>query len=162
MYFVDSQDEVVRACEKADCAGTARIVALPQDLATLAQLAVDDANVYVTDLGQRRILWAPKTATSANLSVLVANLSLPVGIASDGAKVFYTDTGMADAGSGGGGRVAECAVGGCAGTGRAVAGYVNQPLDVVVDDAGVYWTDFGLTNDPTESDSGSVMFAPKQ
>jgi hypothetical protein len=155
-YFVDDFASSVEACEKSDCAATLRTVATPTDNNVLAQLAIDDANVYVTDLAQGRVLWAPKDGTTQSLSVLVRNLVHPVGLATDGVGVYYTDTGSEDGGQGGSGRVAGCVVGGCAGSGTAIAGFVNEPLDVAVDGTRVYWTDFGSSTDSTESDAGRV------
>jgi hypothetical protein len=161
VYFVDNFEDQVVACDKADCEDSLRVVAISTDGAGLGQLAVDDANVYVTDLEQGRVLWAPKNGAQQPLSVLVNDLTLPIGIATDGTSVYYTQTGETDAGKGGGGSVAGCAVQGCGDRGTALAGFVNEPLGVAVDSTQVYWTDFGPGTDPEQSDAGRVMAYPK-
>jgi hypothetical protein len=162
VYFVDQATGKVFACAKADCADTVRVVASPTDAAVLAQLAVDDTNVYVSDIEQGRILFAPKGGMQQALAVLVDDLVSPVGLATDGTTVYYTETGnpitgpLPDAAANLG-RVAGCLAGGCGERGTPVAGFVNQPLDVAVDSTHVYWTDFGLSPNAAASDAGRVM-----
>jgi hypothetical protein len=167
VYFVDEATGKVFACTKADCPDTVRVVASPTDAAVLAQLAVDDTNVYVTDIEQGRILFAPKGGMQQALAVLVDNLVSPVGLAADGTSVYYTDTGTPISGplpdaAANLGRVAGCLAGGCGERGTAVAGFVNQPLDVAVDSTHVYWTDFGLSSNAAASDAGRVMAYAKR
>lgn len=96
------------------------------------------------------------------LEVLVDALVTPVGLATDGTTVYYTDTGNSISGplpdaAANMGRVAGCLAGGCGERGTPVAGFVNEPLDVAVDSTHVYWTDFGLSPNAAASDAGRVM-----
>jgi hypothetical protein len=168
VYFANGSGPYVMACDKDDCIGTLRTVLTVNDVATLAQLAVDDSNVYVTDLQQGRILTAPKGAaieagTFPSPSVLVDNLTNPVGLVTDGTSVYFTDTRHPDGGMTGAGRVSACSVAGCSNgqTAQVLAGFVNLPLDLAIDSTRVYWTDFGSSADLAATDAGRVMAVAK-
>jgi hypothetical protein len=42
-----------------------------------------------------------------------------------------------------------------------VAGFVNFPQQIAVDDTSVYWTDFGSSTNSSGTIDGRVMTAPK-
>jgi hypothetical protein len=145
---------------------------------TATSLAVDGTNFYLgvkPNLGSAQILSCGEAACPMGPTTLVGGIGLCAGIAVDatdendggvpgGRAVYFTDWGMTDVDAGmpeGAGRVARCAIAGCNSRPTPMAGYVNFPQQIAVDDAAVYWTDFGSIADPNESDDGRVVAMPK-
>jgi len=141
-------------------------------------IATDTTNVYVGMEAQGTVSGeigaCPLTGCSGTLSVVSASLTHVAGIASDGTNVYYTDWGATGPAVGAGGtplpgtglvpgsgRVAKCSIAGCNDAPTPIAGYVNIPQQIAVDDTTVYWTDYGSVADPNGSDEGRVMALPK-
>jgi hypothetical protein len=107
----------------------------------------------------------PVADCPGGLKLVSSSLSYCAGIAADATSVYFTDWGISemDASSvpGGAGRVSKCGVGGCNDAPTPIAGFVNFPQQIAVDDASVYWTDFGSSTDVHSSDNGRVMAIPK-
>ncbi|MFI5042766.1 MAG: hypothetical protein ACHQNA_13135 [Acidimicrobiales bacterium] len=161
VYFLSN---AAYACDKANCGGTIRRVASSPASGFLGQIAVDDANVYVTNFDTAAaggIFWAPKASSDQSLSVLLQGLSEPTAIAADGAGLYFSEEGSPEAGISGFGRLGVCAATGCGNRATTLAGFVNYPLGVAVDTTRVYWTDFGAGTDPAQTDAGRVMARAK-
>jgi hypothetical protein len=103
-------------------------------------------------------------ADCAAVTILTTRVSYCAGIAADSTNVYFTDLGAnaADGGTSfsGSGDVEKCPISGCSNP-TPVAAFVNFPQQIAVDDASVYWTDFGSSTDPTGTQDGRVMSAPK-
>jgi hypothetical protein len=134
---------------------------------TPTAIAQDSAKVYVASENpglSGSIDSCTKLDCQSGASVAI-DVTHCAGIAVDGANLYFTDWGATDVESGpvprGAGHVAKCAIAGCSGISTAVAGFVNFPQQISVDDAMVYWTDFGTIADPHESEDGRVMALPK-
>jgi hypothetical protein len=134
---------------------------------TATSLAVDGTNFYLgvnPNLGSAQILSCGEAACPMGPTTLVGGIGLCAGMAVDATDVYFTDWGTTDVDAGmqeGAGRVAKCAIAGCNSRPTPMAGYVNLPQQIAVDDAAVYWTDFGSIADPDESDDGRVVAMPK-
>jgi hypothetical protein len=69
-------------------------------------------------------------------------------MATDGANVYFSEPPYFEGGplvpsDANSGRIAKCDVGGCSGGATTLVSMLNNPRGVAVDDAYVYWTDFG-------------------
>jgi hypothetical protein len=168
LYFTTNFG-IVFACSASACSSTAQVVANAPN-GPLAQIAVDATHLYFTNassLATGRIQSCEKNGggdASTPSTTLLDGLSVATGIAVDGANVYFTEEGSQNSMGQwpqGAGRVAQCAVGGCSDKATAVAGYVNHPLGIAVDEANVYWTDFGSTTDASGTTDGRVLVRAK-
>jgi hypothetical protein len=129
------------------------------------QIATDPTNVYFADDqtdGRGRILSCVKTGCNSAPTVLVDGLDQPLGLAADGANVYFDELGQSvETGANVSGRVSRCAIAGCNDKPTALAGYVNLPLGIAVDASHVYWSDFGSAAGVLGSDVGRVMVSAK-
>jgi hypothetical protein len=135
---------------------------------TPAALNADGTNVYIgtqTSMSPGTVAWCPETHCAAGLTLLTTRVTYCAGIAGDGTSVYFTDRGIVASNGGGSlsglGRVAKCPVSGCTGNPMPVAGFVNFPQQIAVDDTSVYWTDFGSSTNSSGTIDGRVMTAPK-
>lgn len=177
-------------CAPSHCAQSARRLALGSVIGIGQQafaplLAVDDTNLYFVSFASElggltppglmgigpfnagrlaELNFVGKEADGGSTVTLLGDLSSPSAIAVDGTAAYVAEWGEQNDGGGrptGAGRIDQCAVAGCKGVPVVVQGYVNYPQGIAVDDANVYWTDFGSGTDPTASDDGRVMFRSK-
>jgi hypothetical protein len=178
-----SGDAVV-ACRRSACSQTLRTLAGLPGPALAPLLAVDANNVYFAQSigspsfsgpgprnpltgsgnGQGTILFVAKSGINQGTSTLLDGLSSPSAIVVDGKTLYVAQWGDEKDGgtrSLGAGRIAKCAVAGCQGASTTVQDYVNYPQGIAVDDANVYWTDFGSGAAATGSDDGRVMVRAK-
>jgi hypothetical protein len=161
VYAAISQGSLL-SCEAGGCSGSLRFTGAP------TAIAKDADHVYLghgIPGGPIALTSFPKADASSQAPDLVDDLTTCAGIAADGANVYYTDWGTLDVDAGtipnGAGRVAKCAIAGCGDVPTAVAGFVNFPQQIAVDDTNVYWTDFGSIANPNGSDDGRVVSMPK-
>jgi hypothetical protein len=71
-------------------------------------------------------------------------LANPMGLATDGTNVFFTELGDGvSANATDVGRVGRCSVTGCTGDGATIADHLENPRGIAVDATNVYWADFG-------------------
>lgn len=109
--------------------------------------------------------WCNAADCASTFTILTDKITYCEGVAGDGTSVYFTDRGFAADATGsfasGLGRVAKCPTTGCTGAPTPVEGYVNFPQQIAVDDAAVYWTDFGSSNDPNGTKDGRVMTSAK-
>ncbi len=89
--------------------------------------------------------FSKKGIASGGVAVVgMGGAAAPLGLATDGTNVYFTDLGAAVAGNATDvGRVGKCSVAGCTGGGATIADHLENPRGVAVDDANVYWADFG-------------------
>jgi hypothetical protein len=179
----------VVACMPSQCAESVRSLAIvpgfgPGVQAFAALLAVDDTNLYFVSFASvfggiattgplgnggtpdslAQLNFVAKQSNNGPEVTLLEDLSAPSAIAVDGTTVYVAGWGEQNDGGDratGAGRIAKCAVAGCKEVPVTVQGYVNYPQGIAVDDANVYWTDFGSGTDPSASDDGRVMFRGK-
>jgi hypothetical protein len=68
----------------------------------------------------------------------------PLGLASDGTNVYFTELGDGvSANATDVGRVGKCSVNGCTDNGTTIADHLENPRGVAIDDTNVYWADSG-------------------
>jgi hypothetical protein len=180
-------DSVVASCALSECSHGTRILTgfsngAPLPSALPALLAVDATHVYFAAAGDPNLRLpggngfggnpsAPGTISSISknetngvTTTLLDGLSAPSAMAIGGTTLYVADLGEEDdAGTrrSGAGRIVECAVAGCGDVAAIVQDYVNYPQGLAVDDAHVYWTDFGSGTDPLGGSDGRVMVRPK-
>jgi hypothetical protein len=71
-------------------------------------------------------------------------LANPMGLATDGTNVYFTELGDGVSASATDvGRVAKCSVTGCTEGATAIADHLENPRGIAVDATNVYWADFG-------------------
>jgi hypothetical protein len=111
------------------------------------------------------IASCPEAHCAAGSTILTTGLSHCAGIAVDSTNIYFTDLGTTGADGGtifsGSGDVEKCPISGCSEKPTPIAAFVNFPQQIAVDDASVYWTDFGSSTDPTATQDGRVMSALK-
>ncbi len=74
----------------------------------------------------------------------MTELENPLGLATDGTNVYFTELGDGVAANATDvGRVGKCSVNGCTGNGTTIADHLENPRGVAIDDANVYWADSG-------------------
>jgi hypothetical protein len=161
VYAAISQGSLL-SCAAGGCSGGLLFAGAP------TAIAKDAGHVYLghgIPGGPIALTSFPEADASSQATDLVDDLTACAGIATDGANVYYTDWGTIDVDAGsvpdGAGRVAKCAIAGCGGVPTPVAGFVNFPQQIAVDDTNVYWTDFGSIANPNGSDDGRVVSVPK-
>jgi hypothetical protein len=73
-----------------------------------------------------------------------AELANPLGLATDGTNVYFTELGNGLAANATDvGRVGKCSVNGCTGNGTTIADHLESPRGIAIDDTNVYWADSG-------------------
>jgi hypothetical protein len=176
------------ACTRGTCSQTIHAVAIgvasSEPLTFAPLLAVDATNVYLASLpatngdqtpastggtgtsagAHGAILFVAKDAFNNVPSTLIQLVSFPSAIATDGLSLYVADWGDEnDAGkrASGVGRIATCPVAGCKDIATLVQDYVSYPQGIAVDDAHVYWSDFGSGTDPSGSNDGRIMVRAK-
>jgi hypothetical protein len=177
------------SCAIGGCNGTPRLLTSPSVPFFVGQIAVDQANVYWA-------LGTPTTFAATNMNinpgysllfpagsaaaivrcakggcngqgvVLANGLAAPMGLATDGASVYFTDVGSDSTGRNDVGRVAKTPVTASGGTGATIADHLQNPRGIAVDASNVYWADFGsgvldaASLTPLSVD-GRIMTSPK-
>jgi hypothetical protein len=116
--------------------------------------------------GSGEVASCPQVNCLVGLKALTSRVTYVQGIAADATSVYFTDWGTLGSSSGGAlhsgiGRVAKCPLAGCTGNPTPIAGFVDYPQQIAVDDRSVYWTDFGSSTDPGGTADGRVMMSPK-
>ena len=156
------------ACSVGDCVDTAQILlTTANDSAHI--LAADDLRLYFAEDGLSggasaiESLAKAETGPASSSTTLVAGVSFPSAIASDGTHVYFAELG--DLGSDGtrppnAGAIRRCAVSGCGGQAEPVRGYVDWPQGLALDDTNVYWTELDTGPDGGVS-MGRVMAQAK-
>jgi hypothetical protein len=113
-------------------------------------IAVDDTNVYWTNIVEGAVLTSPKT-DATHPTPLVSGRGGPYAIAVDASNVYWTDFTA--------GEILECPKEGCAGNPTVLASGQNSPVSIAVDATSVYWTNgenIGAANADAGRD-GAVM-----
>jgi hypothetical protein len=68
----------------------------------------------------------------------------PMGLATDGTNVYFTELGDGVAANATDvGRVGKCSVNGCTDSGTTIADHLENPRGIAIDDTNVYWADSG-------------------
>ena len=192
----------ILSCALGGCNGTPSLLTSPPGFALLVgQIALDQANVYWNlgvptfeapnpALGRGytaaagsgpspnvKILKCAKGGCNGQGTAVVAGLSAPMGLTTDGINVYFTDVGNGYVlNATNVGRVAKCPVAGCSDTGTTIADKLENPRGIAVDANNVYWADFGsgtldaesvcnpsnpnCTTSPLSVD-GRIMVSPK-
>jgi hypothetical protein len=118
----------VMRCSTGGCAS-------PTLLATggsgLPGIAIDATNVYWTANFSNTVFASPRSGGDGGASAFAANQSVPKGIASDGAFVYWADDG---------GDVMKCSASACNGAPLSLASGLKNPNGIAIDGANVYWT----------------------
>ena len=185
LYVITAGPEsAVASCALMACSRSTRILdAFPNGPAVFSPLlAVDATHVYFAAAGLPNLRLpggngfggnpgAPgmissvaKNETNGALTILLDGLSAPSAMAIGGTALYVADLGDEDdagARRSGAGRIVACAVAGCGDVAAIVQDYVNYPQGIAVDDAHVYWTDFGSGTDPSGGGDGRIMVRPK-
>jgi hypothetical protein len=167
IYFTVVVDGAVYACPRSGCASGATLLAAGR---APRQVVATGAGLFFIDaagMGKGRLVVLPNAADGApgpDSVDLLDGLNVPTAVAVDDRDAYFAEDGAVDPtgkSPAGAGRVGRCAIAGCGGVATPVVGYLDHPRGVAVDDASVYWTDFGPTTDPTSTTQGRVMTRPK-
>jgi hypothetical protein len=167
LYFSVVVDGAIYACPRAGCAGEPALLAAGR--VPLQMVATGDGLFFLDAAasGNGRLVVlrsAGDGGLEAGATDLLDGLSVPTAVAVDDRDAYFTEDGAVDVtgkSPAGAGRVARCAIAGCGGLATPVAGYLNHPRGVAVDDTRVYWTDFGPTTGVSSTTRGRVMTRPK-
>jgi hypothetical protein len=158
----------ILSCAIDGCNGSPNLLTSPPTTGqAVGQLAVDQANVYwnlgvPTSFGPPdpsrgpgypavlppstggQILKCAKDGCNGRGSAIASGLTAPIGLATDGTSVYFTDVGYDFSGiTNRVGRVGKCDVAGCSGSGATLADHLENPRGIAVDADRVYWADFG-------------------
>lgn len=129
-------------CAVSDCAGTVVQLVGGDNFIPLS-LVVDPSYVYWTDLGTNQVLRCALAGCGGNPKIFATAQYGASGLALYGGNVYWTQ-GIDDGG------VLSCPAAGCGSPTTIASGQAN-PVAVVADDSGAYWTNL---------DDGTVMGCP--
>ena len=157
----------VLSCALGGCNGTPSLLTSPAPPGvTAGQIVLDQGNVY-WNLGVASSFAAPDPAAGPGYAVasgpspyaqilkcakggcngqpssIVPGLAAPMALATDGINVYFTDLGSVQPSNATNtGRVAKCPVAGCPDGGTMIAGSLENPRGIAVDETNIYWADF--------------------
>jgi hypothetical protein len=114
--------------------GGVAVVSLPGSNHSIDALAVDNTNVYWTDINDGWVMSCAKAGCD-NATVLADGQDGPYGIAVDATNIYWTNFN--------GGQVLECPIGGCGGVPTVLASGQTDPTFIVSDGTNVYWANSG-------------------
>jgi hypothetical protein len=163
-YIATSYGEIV-SCALGGCGGVPTLLVSSSHQESpgylLAQVAVDDTNVY-WGLGFPSGIWVPvsngflagcgatgqinacaKGGCNDNPTALASGLNCPIGVVTDGTNVYFTELNENGGNDASVARLAKCSVAGCSNQPTNLAQKLNNPRGLAVDAAHVFWTDFG-------------------
>jgi hypothetical protein len=162
IYWATMAPDAVLTCALGGCGGApTALMSSSASVAAVSQVALDANNVYFTDANAEvgMILACRKSGCGSSPNVLASGLNSPMGIATDGLNVYWTETGnyfVNGEAVDGTGLVRKCSVTGCDNTPYNIASGLNGPVGIAVDDTYVYWTESGAS-----VADGKVWMAPK-
>ena len=165
VYWLIGDGEILQ-CAAGGCNGVPTVIGPNTPIEDVPpQIVLDTGNLYYKAIvdyatGSGEILACARTGCGDTAIVLASGLNYPVGIATDGLNVYWTEAGYTEV-SGQQqttpGVVRKCAVAGCNNLPTTVAGGLNNPQGIVVDEQNVYWTESGACPDF----DGRIWRAPK-
>ena len=153
VYFVDDHAVDVRRVPAGG--GAATIVASGESASQ--GIAVAGSTVFFSATGQGDgVLWSAPLDGSAKATAFAELQEDPVGVAVDGANVYWVACGDTHSATG---LVLSCPLTGCGAPGpRVLAKGQSYPWKVVVDERAVYWVNRGLPSGPLGSrERGAVL-----